>query len=119
MSRNVMKSAAALTLAFSLAISSTASGNEPAPFLTFAEKTGSDGLRIECEVKKGARAPDASWVDRCNELGRKAIDHAVENGTIAPVKGPAFGEAAAFVAGAGLRGPARIARTFPRIAAPL
>lgn len=84
--------------------------------VVFSAGRGAKAFTIRCAPKSPDAGALAAWVDRCNALGRTAIDRAVEAGLIAPVEGTAFGMAARFVrdlpASAG--GKARsLSRDFP------
>lgn len=63
----------------------------------FSSEVKDGQFSIECAPRSEAIAQNPSWVDVCNQLGRTAIEQAVDEGLIAPVEGPAFGMASEYV----------------------
>lgn len=65
-------------------------------FVHFSASQRDGKFIIECSPSTRAAAVNHSWPTVCNKLGRDAIDRAVKQKLIAPVKGLAFGMASQF-----------------------
>jgi hypothetical protein len=64
--------------------------------IIFETRATDTHLEMRCKAFDAEVARDTTWIDSCNRVGRRAIDQAVESGSIAPVDGPAFGQSSVF-----------------------
>jgi hypothetical protein len=106
-------SLAAVLLAGNVWTSASIGGEET---VTFSTKRDERTFTIACRPKTETTS---DWVERCNQLGRAAIDAAVAEGLIAPVDGAAFGKAAQLVQATPANAHAEalsLSRDFPIVA---
>lgn len=72
---------------------------------------------IKCGPRSHAHGSTAAWIAECNELGRAAIDGAVDRGLIAPAPGVPFVTAAEVPTAGGITGVS-FRRDFDLVAPP-
>lgn len=74
-----------------------AAGSEEDALVVFGTSRGEGVFSMICRPRTKAAERSGAWIDRCNALGRGAVDAAAADGWIAPVEGPAFGMASEFM----------------------
>jgi hypothetical protein len=60
----------------------------------FSARENRGKLVLTCAPRTGATG--VAWIDECERIGRRALDQATTRGSIQPVVGAAFGQAADF-----------------------